>query len=74
MYWKKLMAPIVITALICAWFLFYIWAVLSVPGLPAVFRILGAVIPALLGGVAIHNLIQRIQEIRSGEEDDLDNY
>ena len=74
MHWKKLIAPIIITVLVCIWFLFYIAVVLWIPGLPTVVRILGAVIPALLGGVAIYNLIQRIQEIRSGEEDDLDNY
>ena len=74
MHWKKLIAPIIITVLVCIWFLFYIAVVLWIPGAPAIVRILGAVIPALLGGVAIYNLIQRIQEIRSGEEDDLDNY
>ena len=74
MHWKKLIAPIVITALICTWFLCYIAVILWIPGAPTVFRVFGAVIPALLGGVAIYNLIQRIQEIRSGEEDDLDNY
>ena len=74
MRWKKLIAPIIITVLVCIWFLFYIAVVLWIPGAPAIVRILGAVIPALLGGVAIYNLIQRIQEIRSGEEDDLDNY
>ena len=74
MKWKKLIAPLVVTGLLCAWFLFYIWAVLCIPGAPMAFRVLGVVIPALLGGVAIYNLIQRIQEIRSGEEDDLDNY
>ena len=74
MKWTKLIAPIVVTVLLCAWFLFYIWVVLCVPEAPMAFRILGVVIPALLGGVAIYNLVQRIQEIRSGEEDDLDNY
>jgi len=72
--WKKVIAPVVITALVCLWFLFYIWAVFYIPEAPMAFRILGAAIPALLGGVAIYNLIERIKEIRSGEEDDLDNY
>ena len=34
----------------------------------------GATIPLALLGVTIYVLCERIKEIRSGEEDDLDNY
>ena len=70
----KLIAPIVITALLCLWMLFYGSVFLFVPGLPVLAKVLGGVIPLCLGGVAVYNLVERIQEIRSGEEDDLDNY
>ncbi len=72
--WKKLIAPIVITVLMCAWLIFYLSVVLWVPEAPIAVKILGVIVPLALGGVAVYNLVERIHEIRSGEEDDLDNY
>ena len=56
---NKLIAPIVITALVV---LYFIWI------------IAGSVIPLCLAGVMIYVLAQRVKEIRSGEEDDLSQY
>jgi len=72
--WKKCIPPVVVTLLVCAWLLFYVLAVLVIPGLPGPLKALGLIVPLLIGGVAIYNLVERIHEIRSGEEDDLDNY
>jgi len=71
---KKLIAPIIITVLICLWLLFYLAAVAFVPGMPWGFRLIVGLISLGLGGVAVWNLCERIKEVRSGEEDDLDNY
>lgn len=70
----KLVAPIVITALVCLWLLFYLLMIALVPGVPFAFKAVGGLITLALGSVAVYNLLERIKEIRSGEEDDLDNY
>lgn len=69
----KLTGPILVTVLLCLWCLGQGAAVLLLPGLPRLLR-LGVAVPALLAAVSVYNLWERIQEIRSGEEDDLDNY
>lgn len=70
----KLVAPVVVTVLVCLWLLFYLSMILLVPGVPFAFKAIGGVITLGLGAVAVYNLLERIKEIRSGEEDDLDNY
>ena len=71
---RKLIAPIVVTVLLCLWFAVWMGLFWSEPGMPFPVRLLGAVVPAALIGVSIYELTERIKEIRSGEEDDLDNY
>ena len=57
-----MIAPVVIVALI------------SINGVPMLAKIIALVVPALLSGVAITVLIQRIKEIKKGEDDDLSKY
>lgn len=70
---KKLIAPIVITILLVIYLVsfFVTWIYVSVP---VIGKIIGSVIPLALIGVSIYVLIERIKEIRSGEEDDLSKY
>ncbi|MGN0247869.1 MAG: hypothetical protein ACI4C0_01095 [Lachnospiraceae bacterium] len=70
---KKMIAPIVITILMVAYYIFYFGVLLSVIPLMAVKLLLG-IIPVLLTGVMIYVCVQRIHEIRKGEEDDLSQY
>ena len=70
---KKMIAPIVITILMVAYYIFYFGVLLSVIPLMAVKLLLG-IIPVLLTGVMIYVCVQRIHEIRKGEEDDLSKY
>lgn len=70
---KKMIAPIVIGALLIAWFLIYVVCCIIFP-LPLFVKVLGVLIPLALAGVAFYVTWERIQEIRSGEEDDLSNY
>lgn len=72
--WKKLIAPIIITALLGAYLVFYFVVILQLPQLSFPVKLALALIPLALLGVAVYNLFERIHEIRSGEEDDLDNY
>ena len=71
--WRKLIAPIVITVFFLIYLIGFIVACLLFD-MSWLVRIAGCVIPLALIGVFLFVLIERIQEIRSGEEDDLDNY
>ncbi|MCI2106445.1 MAG: hypothetical protein LKK00_06960 [Intestinimonas sp.] len=71
---RKLAAPIVITVLSGLWFSSWLVMLFLTPGLRLAVRLIGAVIPLALLGASIYVLIERIHEIRSGEEDDLSQY
>lgn len=70
----KLAAPIVVTVLLCLWFGTWLVMAWSARGLTLWAKLLGTVIPLALIGVSLYVLAQRINEIRSGDEDDLDHY
>ena len=69
---KKMIAPIVVTVLTVAYLAAYFLYVIRVTG--GLLRIALGVIPAALGVAMICVCVQRIKEIRSGEEDDLGQY
>lgn len=74
MNWKKVAAPLVIAMIMAAWLLVQIGVVLWLPDTPWLIKGIGLLIPLGLLGVTLFVLVERIKEIRSGEEDDLDNY
>ena len=70
---RKLVAPIVITVLlILYYFVYFLFLLAMLPGI--VLKLLCGIIPLILAGVTLFVCIQRINEIRSGEEDDLSKY
>ncbi|MDE5863829.1 MAG: hypothetical protein K2H34_05730 [Lachnospiraceae bacterium] len=70
---RKIAAPIIITVIFVIYFLFYFIFLLGVlPGI--VMKLLFGFVPFILAAVMIFVCIQRIGEIRSGEEDDLSQY
>lgn len=71
---RKLAAPVVVTALLCLWLVGWLGLFWVEPLLPLAVKVIGTVVPLALIGVSIYVLVERIKEIRSGEEDDLDNY
>jgi len=73
MYMKKLVAPIVITFLLLMYFGFVLLNLIRIPESLGI-RILWLIIPLALMGVSVFVLIERIREIRSGDEDDLGKY
>ncbi|MFV0465126.1 MAG: hypothetical protein ACK5ML_03560 [Lachnospiraceae bacterium] len=73
-HWKKIIAPVIITSLIVIYYLFYVLMILVIPVIPGIVKLLLGVIPLALIGAMIYVLIERINEIRSGEEDDLSKY
>lgn len=71
--WKKLIAPVIISMILI--FIELIYMGVYITFIPWVWlKIIVAVIPLALIGVTIYVLIERIKEIRSGEEDDLSKY
>lgn len=71
----KLIAPIIISVLLAAYYIFLAIMIVRIGELmPPWVKILGVLIPLALFAVVLYVMIQRIQEIRSGEEDDLSQY
>ncbi len=70
---KKMIAPIVIVSLLITYYVGFS-AVCMIFPIPLALKILFGLVPLLLAGVSIYVLIERIKEIRSGEEDDLSKY
>lgn len=71
---KKMIAPVVIVALISIYYIAIGVIFAYMNGVPMLAKIIALVVPALLSGVAITVLIQRIKEIKKGEDDDLSKY
>ena len=69
---KKMIAPIVVTVLMVIYFIVYF--ALLIHTLKGIVRIVLGVVPLAFIVVMIGVCIQRIKEIRSGEEDDLGKY
>lgn len=69
-----MIAPVVIVALISIYYIAFGVIFAYMNGVPMLAKIIALVVPALLSGVAITVLIQRIKEIKKGEDDDLSKY
>ncbi len=70
---RKIIAPIIITILLVLYLGFFMLTWLFNPFSLAI-KIIGTLIPLALIGVSAYVLVERIKEIRSGEEDDLSKY
>ena len=71
---KKMIAPIVIAVLFVLYYIGIVVFFMTIPGVPAIARVLLIVIPIILAAVMLGVLISRIREIKGGEEDDLSQY
>lgn len=69
-----MIAPVVIVALISIYYIAIGVIFAYMNGVPMLAKIIALVVTALLSGVAITVLIQRIKEIKKGEDDDLSKY
>ena len=70
---KKYLAPLIVAVLMIIYFTVYFGILIMLIENP-VFKVLLGIIPAIFSGIMICVLIERIKEIRSGEEDDLSKY
>ena len=69
---KKLIAPIIITLLLIIYFIVYFGFLITL--LNGYLKYLLIIIPVALAAVTVYVCVERINEIRSGEEDDLSKY
>jgi hypothetical protein len=70
---KKMIAPIIITALIVIYLSVFIFRWSTIHALFWI-KIAGILIPLFFLGVSIFVLIERLREIKGGEEDDISKY
>ena len=69
---KKMIAPIVVSVLIILYYIIYFGFLISL--LDGVFKYALGIIPILFSIVMIKVCIERIKEIKGGEEDDISKY
>ncbi|MBQ9983713.1 MAG: hypothetical protein IJP29_03910 [Lachnospiraceae bacterium] len=70
---QKIIVPIIVAILLILYYVLYFAILIAMlPGI--LIKILFVIVPLALAGVTIYVCVQRIQEIRSGEEDDLSKY
>ena len=69
---KKMIAPIVVTVLVILYFVVYFGVLLSL--LDGVWKVIFGIIPLALSIATVKVCMERIREIKKGEEDDLSQY
>lgn len=70
---RRLIAPVLITLLLVAYFGASLLGVVSIPG-PPMAKLAASLLLVALIGASVFVLVERIGEVRSGEEDDLSKY
>ena len=69
---KKMIAPIVVTVLVILYYVVYFGVLLSL--LDGVWKVIFGIIPLALSIATVKVCMERIREIKKGEEDDLSKY
>ena len=71
---SKMIAPIIIAIILIVYYVAIAAAFVLIPDIAVIVKILMIIIPLALAGVACAVTVERVNEIRSGEEDDLSKY
>ena len=69
---KKMIAPIVITVIMILYYITYFGFLISL--LDGIWKYALGIIPLVFSGIMIYVCIERINEIKKGEEDDISKY
>ena len=69
---KKLIAPIIVTAIMVLYYIAYFGFLIAL--IDGIWKWLLGIIPLALSAVMLKVCIERINEIKKGEEDDLSKY
>ena len=68
------LAPALVVAFLVLYYGGIVAVFVCVPGIPGWVKALLCIVPLAVCALAVYVLVQRIKEIQSGEEDDLDQY
>lgn len=71
-YKKKLIAPIIVTVVMILYYIFYFGVLIFL--IDGFWKYLFGIIPIAFSTVMLKVCIERIKEIKTGEEDDLSKY
>ncbi len=69
---KKMIAPIIVTIIMILYYIAYFGFLISL--LDVVWGYILGIIPLVLSGIMIYVCVERINEIKKGEEDDISKY
>ena len=69
---KKMIAPIVVSVILILYYVVYFGFLISL--FDGVWKYLLGIIPFMLSAVIINVCVERIKEIKKGEEDDISKY
>ncbi len=69
---RKMAAPIIITVIVVLYYLVYFAFLITL--LSGIWKYVLGIIPVILSAVMIKVCIERINEIKKGEEDDISKY
>ena len=69
---KKLLAPIIVTVIMVLYYVVYFGFLMTLLG--GIWRYVLAIVPLVFSVITVKVCIERIHEIRKGEEDDLSQY
>ena len=69
---KKMIAPIIVTVIMALYYIVYFGFLISL--LDTVWKYALGIIPLVLCAVTVKVCIERIKEIKKGEEDDISKY
>ena len=69
---KKMIAPILISVIIILYYVLYFGILIALLG--GIWKYVLGIVPLLFAGVMIKVCVERIKEIKEGEEDDLSKY
>lgn len=69
---KKMIAPIIITVIMILYYIAYFGFLISL--LDGIWKYVLGVIPLMFSAIMIYVCIERINEIKKGEEDDISQY
>jgi len=69
---KKMIAPIIITVVVILYYIAYFGVLISL--LDGFWKYVLGILPLIFSGIMIYVCIERINEIKKGEEDDISKY
>ena len=72
LYRKKIIAPIVVSVIVILYYVFYFGVLILL--LDGIWKYVLGIIPIILSVIMVKVLIERINEIKKGEEDDIGKY